>query len=275
MEYAIFKILTGNSVRNEVLELESFINEFNETEKIERIYWGSELCAKLLPSLKELKQIYSILSRKKYKLTFVTPAAISDLDILRIKQLLKYLNSKKDKIEVVVNDLGLLELIQEYDNLVPLFGRLLIRMEKDPRVNYKHTQPNILKVLRSSALGHNELGKYLMSKKIKRIEYDNVLQGINTGNNPFKFRLDLYYPYVLASLSRICVFSSTFKKECEKHRNNVCQQECLDYKLMRKAKESLKINGLQIWQIGKANYFMNGTSPSNLKDFDRIVLEML
>ncbi|MFA4844116.1 MAG: hypothetical protein WC632_04105 [Candidatus Margulisiibacteriota bacterium] len=243
MEYAIFKILTGNNVRNEVLELESFINEFNETEKIERIYWGSELCAKLLPSLKELKQIYSILRRKKYKLTFVTPAMISGPDVLRIKHLLTYLNSRREKIEVVVNDLGLLELVQEYDNLVPLFGRLLIRMEKDPRVNYKKVDPKILRVLRSSALSQDELGKYLISKKIKRLEYDNVPQGVNARNNPLKFRLDLYYPYVLASLSRVCAFSSTFKNEKDKYQNNVCQRECLDYKLKKELKETLKMKG--------------------------------
>jgi collagenase-like PrtC family protease len=69
--------------------------------------------------------------------TFVTPY-VGNLMLARIEESLEYLNSLniKNPIEVVVNDFGVLRLINtKYKNLKVVFGRVIHKLLKTPLID--------------------------------------------------------------------------------------------------------------------------------------------
>ena len=275
MEYAAYKIIAGRDIKKELLAIEKYFEVFLKGQKLGRIYWGSESCVRLLPSTTQLQQLLSIFKRKKLSLTLVSPAMLNDQGIIRLRGIFDHLNSATQRTEVVVNDWGALELLQEYSNLTPLFGRLLNKGEKDPRPRYKELGKARLKILRSPITANQEMIKYLISQKVAGIEFDNLGQGFEFGGKTPKINLHIYYPLVATSLTRVCLFASTFLPEKKKFRAKGCKNECLDYILERDKIETKASQGYKAYQISQGIYYENYKVPDDLGRFKRIVITII
>jgi len=90
------------------------------------VRFGSEFCEYKMPSLDVLERAYEIVQKGRKKFTYVTPR-LSNKGIEKIKKHLALLNEKED-VDIVVNDLGALNILKNCRNMRPHLGRQLIRV---------------------------------------------------------------------------------------------------------------------------------------------------
>ncbi|MDQ1280288.1 MAG: hypothetical protein QG670_1551 [Thermoproteota archaeon] len=89
-----------------------------------RIRFGPEFCELKTPSLSQLKEAYSLVTSKGKEFVYVTPF-FSDSGLKKIREHLTFLN-EIGRNDIVVNDLGTLNLLKNYPSLKPHLGRQLV-----------------------------------------------------------------------------------------------------------------------------------------------------
>jgi hypothetical protein len=126
-------------------------------DRYSRVYFGTEFCERLLPDYSELSEIVRKVKEKGKALSFLTPPVTED-GINKTKRLLEVID--KDD-EVVVNDYGIIELInKEFKNPI-IIGRVIGR--------------NILLTLKSSNNNNSLIKTYLnlISSRLTGFEVDH------------------------------------------------------------------------------------------------------
>ena len=107
------------------------IDAMGQDRTVERIHLGNEFCERLLPTPTELAQVQTLAEQLQLEISLVTPM-LTDAGVNRLDKLLPKLDSG---CEVVVNDWGTLRRLRsDYPALVPVLGRMLNKMIKDPRL---------------------------------------------------------------------------------------------------------------------------------------------
>ena len=106
--------------------------------KTEYVYIGNQYCRFLFPP-----QICSLLDRAKeldmipvIQFTDMAESEIEERTAI-IRELSKWCRDNSVKLELIVNDIGMMELAEEYDCLVLSKGALLNKCVRDPRIIYK------------------------------------------------------------------------------------------------------------------------------------------
>lgn len=222
-----------------------FINspkQLNRLKNFDRIYYGSEFCQNLIPSLGNLKTIFSAIKRKK--ITLLTPY-VTSYGLERLKPLFQYLNRQNNQTEVVFNDWGVFKLIKEdYRNINPILGRLLTKQRRDPRIynillnkqKTRHifdkktkktfilipqeTPLSLYEHFRGSVINVPIFQEFLLDSNIKRIEIDNLIWDMKTEVNQ-RIRISIHLPYAYVTTTRLCglinLAHTTCKTGCQKH----------------------------------------------------------
>tara|TARA_B110000211_G_C14093461_1_gene561066 strand:- start:21779 stop:22729 length:951 start_codon:yes stop_codon:yes gene_type:complete len=104
---------------------------FASEQHLTHIYFGGEFCDRLLPDKKIMARVIALVHGKGLQLSLLTPL-LSDHALARLKQVFSIL---PDHVEVIVNDWGTLNLLKrDFPKLVPVIGRQLCKMIKDPRL---------------------------------------------------------------------------------------------------------------------------------------------
>ncbi len=195
------------------MEKSIFITNLRQLEYVtvrySRLYYGNEFCERLIPSLKELKNILDYIKVKRMDFSFVTPY-VTNMGLARLKELLGFLKAKNVHCEIIINDWGVLNLInRQYPDFQPVLGRLLTKQKRGPRlikllkrqagprliVNPENPQQRSIVFQKKLPLdldpyykGSNAssvpiIHNFLISQRIKRIELDNPGQGLFLGNS--------------------------------------------------------------------------------------------
>lgn len=194
----------------------------NYYDHIEGIYFGQETCENLIPSVGQLQKVIEYCSTNEYKFTFVTPY-VGPNGIIKLASSLDLLNSQLENIEVVVNDYGVLHLVEKkYKNLIPVLGRLLTKLKRDPRFTIsgydiasselkklKIVEANQQKVLQTTSLDIKSYQEFLQDKGVTRIGVDSVTQGLNKKVlKKWDFPIDLYWPWTYSTSGRNCAIAA-------------------------------------------------------------------
>jgi hypothetical protein len=282
MEYALY---LDNFIRN----LKQTDSILSKNKKISRLYVGEEFCEQLIPDLSEIKESISYAKDKKLDYTYVS-GHLGDIAFGKQYKILSYLNKQKikgKKIEVVVNDWGILKIINEqFDNLTPLLGRLMIKVQRMPRYTLK--QPisfshlidnpklwdNQRRALSNTNLGLSDYRKFLKDRRIKRVELDLVPQGLNINKN-WGFKFSVYTPWSYVTGSRKCDFVNLVSPE----ENNFtigkpCPKPCERLFMKFETLDEM----LPLAQRGNSIFFNNSSlANSFIKSglIDRVILENL
>jgi hypothetical protein len=237
-----------------------------------RIYFGNEFCEHLVPSITDLKQIMDFASERGINFTFVTPY-VTDNGLKRIQILLEKIAEEKAYTEVVFNDYGVLRMLnKKYSHLTPVMGRLLNRMKRGPRlmaVIDKLPQTTV-NYFRRSNLTIPILVEFLNTNNVKRVELDNMLQGIDlTFNN---MEASLYVPFAYVTTTRLCLANFCDKPELEGMIGILpCKKECKKYTFIMDS----EIMPVTLIRKGNTIFFRNDSLPENLDKIGvtRIVVE--
>ncbi len=251
----------------------SFLDDLKYVKKdCTRMYFGVEFCERLIPSVKQLTNALSFAHENKLDFTLMTPF-VTDQGIARLEPLFDYLdNQKTQKAEVVINDWGVLNLLNKRKwNGHLVLGRLLTKQKRGPRIMNIHDKlpDRALEHFKQSNIDVPILTKFLKEKGVQRVELDNLLQGISRPGAILKG--SLYFPYAYVTVTRYCLLSFSENASTNLRSISLCDKECLEknYKLRHKSMP------VDLLLRGNAQFFENNKLPDNLNalNIDRLVFE--
>lgn len=189
------------------------LNRFDELKlagDYNRVYFGAEFCDKKLPPAKIAAEAAKITAAAGAGLSLLTPY-ISEKGLIRIKKLLSGLPEQQN-IEVVVNDFGTLKFLRdERPDLTPVLGRLLAKQKKGVGISTHKDDapPSLIREWRYSAYDNELAREYLKEYGVKRVELDNLIQGVASDFTGSGLSASIYYPYAVVTTSVTCGFCGT------------------------------------------------------------------
>jgi hypothetical protein len=214
---------------------------------VTHLYFGSEYCEHLFPDVAALRLAVQIAERFGLRFVLATPIAC-DAVLDRVAEALPRL---PDGAEVVVNDWGVAAwLRQNAPQLVPVAGRQLAKMIKDPRV----PTAAWLKVYPSN-YDAAPYAAFLARLGIARIELD-----VPPFATPELFAVDglsvsVWAPYAYISKGRICKIGSLRQALPEKFApGRHCHHECLGLLESEPAAQPTK-GGLRTYSRGTTMFY--------------------
>jgi len=252
------------------------INEvMNHSTDFSRVYFGNEFCERLLPTLEDVKEMLVFTIKNGMQFTFVTPY-VTNQGLRTLEKLFAYLSKANPGCEVVFNDYGVLRvLLKKYEgDLKPVMGRLLIKMKRGPRLmNFIDILPETtIKYFRGFSLDTQAFRDFLLKNKVKRVELDNLLQGIELNLTNYGISASLYVPYAYITTTRAClsINCDVAGKEDEVGVFS-CNKECQKYVFYLRN----RIMPVLLIRKGNTVFFKNEKIPENLEKIgiNRIVYE--
>ena len=266
-------------MHEEVTERGLYITKLKDLEhydsKFSRLYFGNEFCQRLIPSPQELEKAIEFTIKENLGFTFVTPFVTNEgLEIL--DPLFRKISQEKPDSEVVFNDWGVLLILnQRYSDLEPVMGRLLNKMKRGPRLwNLISILPeSTVHYFRSCSLNTPILRRFLIENRVRRVELDNLLQGIDLDLAGSGISASLYIPYAYVTVTRLCLAIS-----CEEHGKEdeigifPCKRECQRYSFLL----THPVMPVPLIRKGNTVFFKNEEISEEMikrNNIDRIVIE--
>lgn len=257
-----------------------WVDAFN---KIGWIYYWSDNCEFLAPTKIELeKAIEKFVEFNKNfpphrvrSFTLVTPY-VWDSMLERLEEWLSYLNELtiKNPIEIVVNDYGVLRLLNtKYKNLKPVFGRVIHKILKTPLIDtfgYEaHPSGELIKnkseqeklrlreeivkwqmrFYNSSEVSLDVYRKFLDKYSISRVALDYMEKREELFDNSrfWEIWVDLYYPWAIIFTGRLCDTSAVENPSRWMYAvDDICPRTCNRYDVSYKIK-TVWYNMIQRW----------------------------
>jgi len=237
------------------------------------LYFGNEFCERLIPNKENLDYIINFVKKNKIKLSFVTPY-VTDEGINKLEPLLELLSKKLPESEVIINDYGTLELIQEKKfELKPVLGRLLTKQKRGPRIiNIRDKLPKpAIEHFKKSNAEVPIFQEFLIKNGFERIELDNLLQGIEDDFSKSKIKASLYYPYAYVTTTRFCLTAICDKKDAVPG-IYPCKKECQRYGPFKLTNKNMPV---PLLLKGNTQFFENKKLPRDLEErgINRLVFE--
>jgi len=93
----------------------------------DRVRFGTDFCEWKIPNLEVLKKAYSFVHEGGKEFIYVTPR-LSNSSFKRVQEQLAFLSNNGRETKVVINDLGLISILEKYPNLKLHLGRRLVFM---------------------------------------------------------------------------------------------------------------------------------------------------
>ncbi len=248
-------------------------------EEYSRLYYGNEFCERLIPSLQDLKEILGYIKIRGLNFSFVSPY-VTNIGLGKIKVIFEFLKVEKINCEVIINDWGLLNLINyEYLNFQPVLGRLLTKQKRGPRLikllkrqvrprlKVNPESPGQRQILIHKKLpfdldpyykGSNAssvpiIHNFLISQHIKRIELDNIAQGLFLKLPKDKILASVYLPYVYISTTFFCPTAGCDQKKKSLLKIKPCNRQCQRYLFKLRHKTMPKV----IYLKGNTQFYKN------------------
>ena len=264
-----------------------------------RLYFGNEFCERQIPSLGCFQRVLLYAERKKLQVTLVTPY-VTDLGLKRIEILFDFLGKRGVSCEIVINDWGVLHLVnQKYQNLMPVLGRLLTKQKRCPRAIKLLKRETQLRLLQgppenpnssqlvfqrklplavdpyykgSNALSVPIIHEFLIKYRVRRIELDNVGQGLWLELPLGKIAASIYTPYVYISTTFFCLSAGCEQKKTSLLKIKPCNHPCRRYVFKLRHKTMHK----ELFLKGNTQFYKNdrvAIRPLAKMGVDRIVYQ--
>jgi len=210
------------------------LDDANEKE-LDVVYLGSEFCERCLPDEGLLRHVVTWCNAQEVKFVLVTPL-VTNFGFKKIQKLLSVLMQNSSSYEVVVNDWGVLRMIQrEFVSCEISLGRTLVtpHFPPGPFLNCKPTRTHKAKWV---------IPGYVTSRKpystkiffdavrhygVKRIEFNTAYQSNACTRllEKYGIKSHLYIPYTYICRTRFCNCVNEFHGY---YRNSAaeCNNEC-------------------------------------------------
>lgn len=161
-----------------------------------------------------------------------------------------------------------------FNNLI--LGRIPNKMKRDPRIHFfsKEIPEEALANFQDCSLSVPATRRFLIEMGIKRLEFDNLLQGLklNLKDDPPLMTNSLYYPIGYITTTRLCKAGNLREDELGVFKVLVtCERTCMDFRTFFRHQAMRD----PIIAQGNTFFFKNVELPSNLDELgiDRIIYE--
>lgn len=205
--HALYKKYMENDIKSfkELYLKENFADNHKLFQKdLNRLYIGNEFCHNLFP---DLDLLISMLNKAKKEGLDVTLSFtyIRECFIEKTKEVIDTLyswcNEHKCKIEIVINDFGMINLVKDkLDYFKPILGVLLNKRKKDPRYIYKKGYEENKELISKNSLNSSLFNEFLKECNIDRYEYENCGYKISIA----KGNHSLHIPFYQTNTSQYC-----------------------------------------------------------------------
>ena len=220
-----------DSFKKEYLK-ENFMERHNLfKENISRIYIGNEFCHNLFPSDKLLMEMIQKAKQERLDIT-ICFTYIRECYIEKTKgvidKLYNWCIKNNKKIEIVINDWGMIKLVENKGDYLTLsLGVLLNKRKKDPRYIYKNGYEENKNLIAKNNLNSSIFTKFLEINNIKRYEYESCGYKIDIaeGNH------SLHIPFYVTNTSQYCTLYAmcTTMNRGNQKLVKECPMYCSDY----------------------------------------------
>ncbi len=190
--------------------LKSYFDKSPFIKNVNGIYFGSETCENLIPTIDEVVEVYEFCQKEHINFVLVFPPIIEMM--YKVKELLVY--AKDKDIELVINDFGVLGLVKKLklaNNLI--LGRLLLKRQKNPLMNLYDPSLDTVSFY-NSELQIEEFREFLDNYSLKRVSTDGNYSFESESIEEKEYYKDYYFPYTYLSMASKCPISYPCKKEC-------------------------------------------------------------
>jgi hypothetical protein len=196
-----------------------------------RLYVGNEFCPHLFPEVKRLVAVLDAARREGLESTVVSPY-LMEHTVESMKDLLVQLEAWSDasatRLEIVVNDWGTLELLNQFaPSSTPSLGKLLNKRKKDPRARWFWGYAKHELNLRENNLNVDWYRRFLRELGIERFEHEA---------GPMRARApgpghSLHYPYYYTNAGVFCaLYAEVTEFYAGKQRLvKACPRYCTDF----------------------------------------------
>lgn len=244
------------------IEHACFLNELpgEPPEGFTRLYFGAEFCYWRFPSANNLLAARQWCREVGWAFTLVTPVLGEHERQCLELVLQKVLPGMNPGDEVLISDWGALELVRSLrKDLVIILGRTLSGQKRGPRILDMELTPLQREYFQKGAWHNLEAVLLLEEQGIKRIEQDNLLQGVA----PLVGGLQgsLHTPYAMVTSSRNCPFRADGD-------TGSCPAPCGEVFTLQSSETQILL-----YQDGNSQFLLNNQLPDNLADLgiDRVV----
>ena len=229
-----------------------------------RIYIGNQFCHNLFPKQEMLMKLLEKALQEGFAITLVF-TYLRDGEIPKMKLLIdemeQWCKEHHTKIEMLVNDWGMMQLLkgkEEYFSIV--FGVLLNKMKKDARYQYKNGYQNDANRLRANNLLVEEYTAILEQKwNVRRYEFESCGHAVQVPKNK---SCSFHLPFYQTNTSQYCplrAITTNYDRGKQRLENN-CPKDC--ERLFLAYPEHLKV-------VGRFNSIF-GFDDSMLVDWNRL-----
>lgn len=170
-----------------------------------RLYFGSEFCFWRFPAAAQILQARAWSQTAGWGFTLVTPVVGED-ERLRLDALLSVVIPEMARgDEVVISDWGVMPAIRERrDDLEIVLGRTLSGQKRGPEITGLDLSDEQADYFRQGSWYSRSAAEFLRAQGIRRVELDNLLQGLAA--LPESLHGSLHTPFAMVTSSRNCPF---------------------------------------------------------------------
>lgn len=216
----------SNYLKDNFIEKHKFMYK-----KISRIYVGNEFCHNLFPSKRMLIDIIKKANNEGLEVTicftYVRECYIDKTKSI-INEIYNWCNENNKKIEIVINDWGMLKIVEnKQDYLTLCLGVLLNKRKKDPRYIYKNGYDENKALIGDNSLNSKIFSEFLKDNNINRFEYESCGYKLNIA----KGNHTLHMPFYVTNTSQYCTLyakCTTMNRGSQKLVMG-CPMYCKDY----------------------------------------------
>ncbi|AET68386.1 hypothetical protein Desor_2856 [Desulfosporosinus orientis DSM 765] len=235
-----------------VADIKEMFEERFGTVRFTRLYYGQEFCEKAISGKEDMKRAFNISEEEGLSFSYVTPY-VTETGLTKLKIRLDKLAAEKPDSEVVINDWGVLDWLNDQQlTLTPVLGRLMNKILRDPRMPNKSintVNSQTADCLRTSFLTGVGMKNLLDQYHVRRIELDHPPQGLDPKLSDWGYQSSLYLPYGVVTTGRICLMQSWGLEDKDRFKAAmVCDQKCGRYWL-EMSDPSGKVKNTANWKL--------------------------
>ena len=220
------EVFVDNYLKNNFIEKHKLMHK-----NISRIYIGNEFCHNLFPSKRMLIDIIKKANNEGLEVTicftYVRECYIDKIKSI-INEIYNWCNENNKKIEIVINDWGMLKVVEnKQDYLTLCLGVLLNKRKKDPRYIYKNGYNENKALIGDNSLNSKIFSEFLKDNNINRFEYESCGYKLNIA----KGNHTLHMPFYVTNTSQYCTLYAKCTRMNRGRQKLVmgCPMYCKDY----------------------------------------------
>ncbi len=211
---------------------------------IKGVYFGNGSCEHLLSSQIEILKAKAFCKQNHLNFIYVFPS-MGEKKIQQAKEILELLNEEKS--EVVVNDYGMLNLCEEFENIKAILGLNFTKIIKNAFAdNIKPNMDDKVLANQKDLLSHIEfeiqsVREFYKSLGLSRISVENKNINLDFLNQKPYMQVDFYYPNITISNSRACDIAGLYNDKAQYFVQDKCKKYCKEISLEFEHSKVLKL----------------------------------